>query len=202
MYDLPTAPWGIANSDLEAIQIAEKIGYPVVLKIAGSGSIHKTDVGGVALNLMNAQEIKEAILKIQTNLSQHGLGNESRFLVQKMVKGGREVIMGGKQDNAFGPMVLCGLGGIYAEVFKDVSLRLAPIYIQEAQEMLTGLRGAKYLSGVRGEKGVDLPKLSKILYGVSRMMAEIPQIAEFDLNPVLAFEDDALIVDARIVLKV
>jgi len=110
--------------------------------------------------------------------------------------------MGGKQDNAFGPMVLCGLGGIYAEVFKDVSLRLAPIYIQEAQEMLTGLRGAKYLSGVRGEKGVDLSKLAKILYGVSRMMAEIPQIAEFDLNPVLAFEDDALIVDARIVLKV
>ena len=201
LYDLPTAAWGIANSDLEAVQIAEKIGYPVVLKIAGSGSIHKTDVGGVALNLMNGQEIKEAILKIQTNLSQHGLGNESRFLVQKMVKGGREVIMGGKQDNAFGPMVLCGLGGIYAEVFKDVSLRLAPIYIQEAQEMLTGLRGAKYLSGVRGEKGVDLPKLAHILYGVSRMMADLPEIAEFDLNPVLAFENDALIVDARIVLK-
>jgi len=200
-YDLPTAPWGIANNEQQAVQVATEIGYPVVLKIAGSGSIHKTDVGGVALNLTNAQEIVDAIHRIQSNLDQHGLGMESRFLVQKMVKGGREIIMGGKQDNAFGPMVLCGLGGIYAEVFQDVSLRLAPVYPMEALEMLSELRGAKYLTGVRGEKGVDLASLVKIMTGVSRMMADFKEIAEFDLNPVLAFENGAMIVDARMVLK-
>jgi len=199
-YDLPTAPWGIALSVQEAVQIAVRIGYPVVLKVAGSGSIHKTDVGGVALNLSSAQEISDAIRKIQASLLKHGLAQETRFLVQKMVKGGREIIMGGKQDDAFGPVVLCGLGGIYAEVFQDVSLRLAPIVPEEALEMLSELRGAKYLTGVRGEKGVNLASIAKMLSGVSRMMADNPQISEFDLNPVLAFEDSVMIVDARMLL--
>jgi acetyltransferase len=200
-YGLPTAPWGIANSAQEAVQIAEKIGYPVVLKIAGSGSIHKTDVGGVALNLSDAGEITDGIRKIQSNLAQHGLAQETRFLVQKMIKGGREVIMGGKQDDSFGPMVLCGLGGIYAEVFQDVSLRLAPLSPDEALEMLSELRGAKYLTGVRGEKGVDLHCLARVMSAVSRMLDDFRQIAELDLNPLLAFEDGALIADARMVLK-
>lgn len=109
--------------------------------------------------------------------------------------------MGGKHDASFGAMVLCGLGGIYAEVFQDVSLRLAPVYPQEAMTMLADLRGAKYLTGVRGEKGVNLESLAQIITGVSQMMADFDQIAEFDLNPVLAMEDEAMIVDARMVLQ-
>lgn len=200
-YGLPTAAWGIAVNEAEAVQLAERIGYPVVIKIAGSGSIHKTDVGGVALNLRNKEEIYTAIKTIQTNLTKQGYDRENRFLVQKMAKGGREIIIGGKHDASFGAMVLCGLGGIYAEVFQDVSLRLAPVYPQEAQAMLAEIRGAKYLTGVRGEKSVDLTSLTRIIVGVSQMLSDFDRIVEFDLNPVLAMEDGALIVDARMVLR-
>lgn len=200
-YGLPVADYKVVYSSQEAIDFAEEVHYPVVIKVAGAGSLHKTDVGGVILNIQNRDEIIQAITRINTALISHGISGERKYLVQKMLSGGKEIIIGGKQDPAFGPVVLCGLGGIYAEVLKDVNLRLAPVYLEEAKEMLTSLKGYKYLSGVRGEKGVEMEKLAEIIVRVSRLMADFPSISELDLNPVLAFEKNAAIVDARIIYR-
>lgn len=200
-YGLTTAPWGLAEGEQSALALAEKIGFPLVMKAAGSGSLHKTDVGGVVLNLTSKEAVSQAFRTIQQNLELHGYPVSSRVLIQRMVTGGREIIVGGKYDQSFGPFVLCGLGGIYAEVLRDVKMRLAPISPLEAYDMLSELRGADYLRGVRAEKGVDLHKLAGLVSTISQLMADFEQIAELDLNPVLALTDGALIVDARMVLR-
>lgn len=201
MYGLPIADYKIVDSVDEAINFAEQSIYPVVIKVAGGGSLHKTDIGGVKLNLQNQDDIFQAIADINVALKSHGIPGKPKYLVQKMLTGGKEIIIGGKQDPAFGPVVLCGLGGIYAEVLKDVSLRLAPLFFEEAEEMISTLKGFKYLQGVRGEKGIEIRKLAEIIVKVSHLMADFSNIIEFDLNPVLAFENDAAIVDARMILR-
>ena len=200
-YGLPVADHIITSSEDEAIEFAEKVQYPVVVKIAGGGSIHKTDVGGVMLNIKNKEEVRAAIEKISKNLIEHEIKGKPNFLVQKMLSGGKEIIIGGKQDPAFGATVLCGLGGIYAEILQDVNVRLAPICLEEATEMISNLKGYKYLTGVRGEKGINVAHLAETLVRVSQLMTDFPEIAELDLNPVLAFEKEVSIVDARVILK-
>lgn len=200
-YGLPVADYQVVLSEEEAVGFAERVGYPVVIKVAGAGSLHKTDVGGVILNIQNQNGVVQAIQKIQTSLYAHKITGTPKYLVQKMLSEGREIIIGGKQDPAFGPIVLCGLGGIYAEVLKDVNLYLAPVFYKEAEEMLLTLKGYDYLRGVRGEKGVDIEKLSEIIVRVSQLMADFPMIRELDLNPVLAFEKDAYLVDARMIYR-
>lgn len=201
-YQLPVADYCLAETSTEAIQFAQQTGYPVAIKIAGSGSIHKTDVGGVALNLQSENEIRQAIEKIEQNLLAHGITGSSAYLVQRMYFGSKEIIIGGKQDPSFGPIVLCGLGGIYAEVFKDINMKMAPIHLEEAREMLLSLKGYPYLAGVRGEKSVDIEALAQILVRVAQLMADFPNIAELDLNPVLVTQDQAVIVDVRMIQKV
>jgi len=200
-YGLPVADFKVVNSADEAINFAEEVTYPIVIKVAGGGSLHKTDVGGVKLNLQNRDEVTQAINEISSALVLHGITGQPKFLVQKMLTGGKELIIGGKQDTAFGATVLCGLGGIYAEVLKDVRIRLAPIFFEEAKEMVTSLKGYNYLCGVRGEKGTDIDILADSLTRVSQLMADFPCITELDLNPVLAFENNAAIVDARMILQ-
>ncbi|NPV75421.1 MAG: hypothetical protein HPY59_03500 [Anaerolineae bacterium] len=200
-YGLALAPWAVAENEQQALQAAASIGYPVALKVAGAGAVHKTDVGGVALDLKDERELAAALQNMQARLEKHGLAGISRFLVQKMAKGGREVILGGKRDASFGPLVLCGLGGIYAEVLRDSAIRLAPLYAGEAREMLAGLRGFKLLQGVRGQPPADLEALAAALLKLSRLMVDLEEVAELDLNPVLAFEHGIQVVDARIVLK-
>lgn len=200
-YGLSTAPWGLAEGEQAALALAEKIGYPLVMKAAGAGSLHKTDVGGVVLNLTSKEAVSQAFRTIQQNLELHGYLLSPRVLIQKMVKGGKEIIVGGKFDPSFGPFVLCGLGGIYAEVLRDVNMSLAPISPLEAYEMLSELHGVDYLRGVRGEKGVDLHKLAGLVSTISQLMADFEEIAELDLNPVLALSDAVLIVDARLLLR-
>ncbi len=155
----------------------------------------------MALDLKDDRELAAALQTMRARLEEHGLAGVARFLVQKMAKGGREVILGGKRDVSFGPLVLCGLGGIYAEVLRDSAIRLAPLYVGEAREMLAGLRGFKLLQGVRGQPPVDLEALAAALLKLSRLMVDLEEVAELDLNPVLAFERGIQVVDARIVLK-
>ncbi len=195
-YGLSVAPWAkVSNAD-QAAQEAGQIGYPVVVKVAASGATHKTDVGGVALDIKNEGELRKAIEQMQQRL-----GPSSGFLIQKMVYGGREVILGGKRDPSFGPLILFGLGGIYAEVFSDVTIRLVPVAKGEVEEMLDELRGAKLLKGVRGQPSADHQALVEMLLKLSRLMEELDEITEIDLNPVLVFEHGAQIVDARIILR-
>lgn len=200
-YDLPVANYFVTTNVEEAITFAESIRYPVVIKAAGAGSLHKTEVGGVVLNVQNALAIEDAFSTIKENLISHGIHGKPAFLVQKMMTGGKEIIIGGKQDPSFGPTVLCGLGGIYAEVLKDLNIRLAPITIEEATEMITTLKGYQYLAGVRGEIGINVDYLAQLLVKVSHLMKDFPEISELDLNPVLVFKTKSVIIDSRIILK-
>lgn len=201
-YGLPVPEFGIARTYEEAGEIAEKIGFPVVLKIVSPDISHKSDVGGVILNVNSKEEAIQAAKKIFENVKKHV--PDARIegvLVQKMAPKGLEVIIGGLRDNIFGSVVMFGLGGIFVEVLKDVSFRIAPITEEEALEMMKEIKAAKLLEGYRGQPPVDKKALAQILIKVATLLDENPEIESIDLNPVLAYPDKAIVVDSRIILK-
>ncbi|MGA2464119.1 MAG: acetate--CoA ligase family protein, partial [Thermodesulfobacteriota bacterium] len=152
---------------------------------------------GVILHIENLKKAEEAFDKIK-NLPQ---GNSSSVLIQKMVLGGMEVILGAKRDPSFGPVILFGLGGIYVEVFKEASLRVAPINRSEAEEMISELKATAILKGARGERPLDIEALIENLLRLSQLMMDFPEIEGIDINPVKVLERGAVAVDARILLK-
>jgi acetyltransferase len=196
-YHIPVAPWRLAASPAEAAEAAEAVGFPVVVKADAESVLHKSDMGGVAVNLDSASAVKRAAAEMQQRISAADL----RFFVQKYLPGGLEIIMGAKAEEGLGHAVVFGLGGIYVEVMKDVVFNLTPISAPEAREMLAGIKSAALLSGVRGQKGVSREMLAEILQRLSQLLGDLPEIQEMDLNPVMAFADKALVVDARISLK-
>ena len=173
------------------------IGFPVVVKTDSEASVHKSEMGGVAMNLTDATAVRQAVEKMSKAHKEPGL----RFLVQKYLPGGKEVIVGAKADDELGHLVVCGLGGIYVEVFKDVAFKLSPVTDVEAQEMLSSLKAAPLLKGVRGEKRSRSEKAERDsptrLSTGHRCAGEV---REMDLNPLVAFEDSVFVVDARISL--
>ncbi len=201
-YGIPVPDIGIAKTPEEAGEIAEKIGFPVVLKIVSPDISHKSDVGGVILNINSKEEAIQAAKKIFENVKKHV--PDARIegvLVQKMAPKGLEVIIGGLRDNIFGSVVMFGLGGIFVEVLKDVSFRIAPITEEEALEMMKEIKAAKLLEGYRGQPPVDKKALAQILIKVAKLLDENPEIESIDLNPVFAYPDKAIVVDSRIILK-
>ncbi len=200
-FGLPITPWEKITSPEQAAQTAARLGYPLAVKAISRQALHKTEVGGVTLNIESDHALLDTIKTMQLRFSQQGLLPPEGFILQKMLTGGREIILGGKRDPSFGPLVLLGLGGIYAEVFGDVALRLAPIQAFDVEEMLNELRGGRLLTGVRGQPSIDRPMLVETMLGLSRLLVEMDEILEIDLNPVLAFENGVQIVDARIILK-
>jgi acetyltransferase len=197
-YKIPVAKWRMVASPAEAAHAAAKMGFPVVLKADAESVVHKSDTGGVALNLASASAVKTAAAQMKKAIAAPGL----RFFVQKYLPGGLELIMGAKAEEGLGHAVVFGLGGIYVEVMKDVVFNLAPISAAEAREMLGAVKAAPLLSGVRGKKGVNPERLVEILQRLSQLLADLPEIQEMDLNPVMAFADKAFVVDARISLKI
>lgn len=195
-YGIPTAPWAVANDADSAAAAAGTIGYPVVVKADAASVIHKSDMGGVAINLEDEAAVRSAIATMQETIQAEDL----KFFVQKMVSGGQEVIFGAKKEPGLGHMVMFGLGGIFVEVLKDVVFTLTPITDAEADRMLNAIKGAAILDGVRGQKGVDKAGISALIQRISQLVTDHPQIQEMDLNPVLAFEDKVVAVDARIAL--
>jgi len=193
-YGIRVAEEHVAKSEAEAASAAKKLGYPVVLKIVSKDILHKSDSGCVKVDLKNEQELKAAYKQITKNA---GKARVDGMLVQKMAKKGLELIVGGKQDPQFGPLVLFGLGGIFVEVLKDVSIRVCPIEKHEALEMLDGIKGAPLLKGARGTAPVDKEMLAGLLVNTSKMLYENQWIAELDLNPVIAYADGYLAVDVR-----
>jgi acetyltransferase len=202
-YGIRTLKSMLVTSQRDAKLAARKIGYPVALKVASPDILHKSDVGGVALNVME-EELDATYNRI--------LFNARKFMpkariegvsVQEMISGGREVIVGVNREPQIGPMVMFGLGGVYVEVMKDVSFRVAPLNEDEARNMISEVRGFRILSGVRGEKPSDLDCLADVLLRVSRLSADFPQILELDLNPIKVFKEGegCVVVDARMVLK-
>jgi acetyl coenzyme A synthetase (ADP forming)-like protein len=202
-YDFTVPEGRLVTSVEEAVEIAPRLGYPLAMKIVSPDIIHKSDVGGVRLNLNSAQEVEDAfelmMLRIRRRLPQASL--EGVYL-ERMAPKGREVILGMTRDPQFGPMLMFGLGGIFVEVMKDVTFHLAPITSAEAMSMLMGTRSYKLLEGVRGEEGVNLAAIAEALQRISQLATDFPQIAELDINPfiVAPLGEESVAADARIQL--
>ncbi|MHA1839289.1 MAG: acetate--CoA ligase family protein [Candidatus Ranarchaeia archaeon] len=200
-YGLNVTKNKVASSLEEALKFAEEIGYPVVLKIVSPDVLHKSDAGGVKVGLNTPDQVKEAYRSILDNVKK--FKSDAKIvgvLVQEMAPMDREVIIGMIKDPQFGPAVMFGLGGIFVEVLKDVSFRVAPITEYDAKQMIQEIKALPILKGVRGKKPVDFGKLTQMLLNVSKLVIEHPEIEELDLNPVVAYPDDAIVLDARIIL--
>jgi acyl-CoA synthetase (NDP forming) len=184
----------------EAADAAGKIGFPVVIKVLSGKITHKSDLGLVALNIRSADCARGACDRILATARQ--IDPEAMAVVEPMVSDGVvEVIIGGKRDPQFGPTVLFGLGGVFVEVFKDVSLRVAPVNHAIALQMIREIKGYTILKGFRGKQGADLDALAYMIMSVSRIMMTREDVLELDANPVIAYEKGAVAVDARILLK-
>jgi acetyl coenzyme A synthetase (ADP forming)-like protein len=200
-YGVDMVPSLLAGDAAGAVGIAGRIGYPVVMKVSSPDIVHKTEVGGVVVDVRNDDEVRSGFEKIRSSLLRSSKG--ARFdgvEVQPWVKDGKEIIVGMQLDPRAGPVLMFGLGGIFAEAIKDVVFRICPITDLEAREMVESVRGAAILKGVRGEKPVDMKKLEEILLRLSRLVCDFHQIETFDVNPILAREPGkpTVAVDARI----
>ena len=178
----------------EVLNIGNKWGFPLVLKLDSAEILHKTDIGGVITNIQNKKEITKAWQKIKKVATKY----KSDIVVQPYIKG-EEVIIGAKRDSVFGGIVMFGLGGIFVELFKDVSFRIAPISKKEAKKMIGEIRGYQILKGYRTKKPVNINQLVEILVRVSKLIQKEKSIKEIDLNPIIANEKRVLVVDAKII---
>ena len=192
----------LASTKKEAIEIAGETGYPVALKIISPDVSHKSDKGGVILGLKNKTEVSRAYSNIMASIRQQD--PEAKILgvsVQKMARPGVEVIMGMTKDDQFGPVLMFGLGGVFVEVLKDVSFRIVPIAQRDANQMIREIKGFPVLQGYRGMEPARIDALEEMLLKLSLFVDRTSEIKELDLNPVFAYEDGAVAVDARIVLE-
>ncbi|MFQ6025538.1 MAG: acetate--CoA ligase family protein, partial [Nitrosopumilaceae archaeon] len=188
-YGFPLPKSILAKTQNEAVECARECGYPVVMKIASPQIIHKSDAGGVKVGLKNDSEVESAFKDIVENAKKYDKKAVIKgVLIQEMVKGGKETIIGSKQEPGFGSLVMLGMGGIYVEVLKDVTFRLAPVSDREANDMIASIRTKKILEGVRGEKPSDTAKLSECIQRVSQLVDDFKEIKELDMNPVLVME--------------
>ena len=203
-YGLRTASSTIVKTEAEAVAFAAKLNKPVVLKVHSSQIVHKTDVGGVIIDLRTEADVQRGYQTIIKNLTAHHLQDKIEgMLVQEMVKGGKEIVLGMSRDPQFGPVLMCGLGGIYVEVMKDVAFKIAPLTDIDAREMIESLRSYPLLQGIRGEKPADIATVVEYLQRLSQLVTDVEAITEMDVNPLMVFEksEDCKIVDARIKLK-
>ncbi len=201
LYDLPVTQIQVALTEDEAVEAANRIGYPIVLKIVSPQILHKSDAGGVIVGVEDDQGIRDGFKKIVKNAKAYNADAEiTGILVQEMAPNGTEIIVGSTTDPTFGPTLMFGLGGIFVEILKDVSFRVAPITERDAAEMIEEIKAVKILDGARGMPPCHKPTLAEILHKTSKMLMENPEIKELDMNPILAYPDSAMIVDARIIM--
>jgi acetyltransferase len=189
---IPLVPEMVSSSKEELIAFAQKVGYPVVAKVVGP--VHKSDVGGVTLNIRTPEHLA---LEFNRMIQ---IKDATAVMVQKMIKG-TELFIGAKYEERFGHVVLCGLGGIFVEVLKDVQSGLAPLSYAEAYSMIHSLRGYKIIKGTRGQRGVNEQKFAEIVVRLSTLLRFATEIKEIDINPLLADENDVIAVDARILIE-
>jgi len=193
-YKIPLANWRIAGNAKEAEKVASEIGFPVVVKADSATIVHKSDMGGVAVNLLDGDAVKSVVTEMEQKLA----ADDLKFFVQKHMPEGQEVILGAKAEEGLGHLIMFGMGGIYVEVLKDVVFDITPVSASEARDMISSIKMAPLLEGVRGEKGVDQKALVEIIQRLSQLVTDLDDIKEMDLNPVIAYEDGVFAVDARI----
>jgi acetate---CoA ligase (ADP-forming) subunit beta len=199
---IPVALSVLAGDAKEAAKAAEKTGFPVVLKVVSADVAHKSDVGGVRLGLESKEDVEEAFDEIMAAVK--AAQPDARIegvAVQNMAPAGTEVIVGMSKDPQFGPVMMFGLGGILVEVLKDVAFRIIPLEPKDAREMVREIKGFPVLEGVRGQPAADVAALENLILKLSDFVEAHPEIEELDLNPVFAYPDGALAVDARIVIS-
>jgi acyl-CoA synthetase (NDP forming) len=199
---IPVVEAKLARSKKEAVAISKEMGFPVVLKISSPDVVHKSDSGGVKLGLTNATQVGKAYSQITSSVKQaYPEARIDGVSVQTMAPPGVEVIVGMSKDPQFGPVLMFGLGGILVEVLKDVSFRIVPVTERDAREMIKEIKGYPVLQGYRGQKPASIPALEQLIVKVSQFVEKNPQIKELDLNPIFAYPDKAVAVDARIILE-
>jgi acetyltransferase len=189
---IPRIPEVVVNDGNRAVEVAEKMGYPVVMKVVGP--VHKSDLGGVRLNIEGEKEVRNVFRDIMD------IPGATGVLIQPMFSG-IELFAGSKREDKFGHLLLCGLGGIFIEVFKDISAGLCPITKDEALEMIRNLKSYKILEGIRGQQGIDENVFAGIITRLSALLITAPEIVEMDLNPIIGNGDKIMAVDARINIK-
>jgi acetyltransferase len=201
-YGIGMPPFRLAETVEKAVQSAKSIGYPVVLKVVSESILHKTDVGGVILGIASDAAVEQAYGKLAATVAKASPNAEPlKVLVQKMIRSTTELVLGALRDKAFGPVVMFGLGGVHVEALKIVGFRLAPITMPEAREFIKRTLPPAFLKGIRGRTALNVDSVAAALVSLGRLLVEQPQIEEVDLNPVLAYPDTCMAVDARIILS-
>jgi len=205
LYDIPITKEDVATSEEHALKIVKEIGYPVAMKIDSPDILHKTEAGGLKLNINDDDGLVKAYNEILDNCRKYdSKAKIGGVLIQEMVKGGTEVIVGVNNDPQFGPTIMFGLGGIFVEILKDVSLRVAPIAREDAMSMIQEIKGYKVLAGARGQAKADINAIADVLVKVSHMALELEdQVAELDINPLLVLPEGqgVRVADALVIKK-
>ena len=202
-YNFPLLKSGLAKTAEEAVSISEKLGYPVVMKIMSEDIIHKFDVGGVILDINSKQQAEESFNKIIDNVKRYKPEAQiNGVFIRKMIPPGEEVILGLKRDPTFGPVIMFGLGGIFVEVYKDVSFRVAPLDNKSVDELISETKASEILSGARGRSKRDLNSIKDCIMKLSQLAEDCPQIKELDINPLIVLEDGkgSYVADTKIML--
>lgn len=201
-YGIPYPEHSFVTSAEEAARAADRLGYPVVLKVVSLDVVHKSDVGGVSLGLEDSEAVLDSYKRMKASVAQQIPGADFRgAIVCEEVPPGLEVIVGGLRDTTFGPSVMFGLGGVFAEVLEDATFRVVPLKPRDAREMITEIRGYPLLKGARGQQEYAIDALVELIMTLSAMMAERPEIEEMDLNPVRVFANGLTALDARILVR-
>ena len=199
---IPVVDTVLARSKAEAMSMAKHLGFPVALKVMSSDIVHKSDIGGVKLGLQSARQVGAAYSEIIASVrDKQPAAKVEGMSVQKMARPGVEVIIGMSKDPQFGPVLMFGLGGILVEILKDVSFRIVPLTRRDAAEMVREIKGFPVLQGYRGSEPVKTSVLEDLLMKLSKFADKHPEIKEIDLNPIFAYRDSAVAVDARVILE-
>ncbi len=192
----------LVKTSEEAIAASAEIGFPLVMKIASSEVIHKSDVSGVVTGVQNVQEVEEDYNMIVGNLKREMPDTQiSGILLQKQLPEATHLIVGGIHDEQFGPVAMFGMGGVLVELYKDVSFRIAPVTEEEALEMIREIKAYPVLSGYRGSKSIDINQIVKTIINISKLISNISIMQEVELNPLLVYENNVMAVDAKVILK-
>ncbi len=199
-YKIPLVKASLAKAVDDVAAISKKMGYPIVMKVVSPQVVHKSDVGGVVLNINNEDEAKTAFEKIMKSVKKKiPKAKIEGILIEKQISGGQEIIVGGKEDFTFGKVLMFGLGGVFTEVFNDVSIRVTPVSRNDCLSMIKETKGYKILSGYRG-KNYDINSIVSVLLKTSKLLEDNKEIKELDINPVMVSESGAVAVDARIIV--
>jgi len=200
-YKLPLVSSLLAKTKEDAIKLSKKIGFPLILKIFSPDIIHKSDVGGVKIGIGDEEALVQGYEEIIKNVKKKKPRAKIEGILLQKMEEGKEVIVGMKNDPQFGATIMFGLGGVFVEVLKDISFRIAPVDKKEALNMIKEIKSYKILEGVRGEKGVNINDLVNIIIKTSDMVLKNKKIIELDFNPIIADEKKAVVVDARIIVE-